>query len=109
MKLGLPWDLYWSTNAHMNSPGIRQVYEERIEQLKEAGAEIYNITASSVPAEFAHSIAFSTLLAVGYGEWLQNWTFPAGDERQGMSSLAEMAAWNVPHNSTTGALGNNTW
>lgn len=28
----------------MNSPGIRQVYEQRIEQLKEAGAEIYNIT-----------------------------------------------------------------
>lgn len=65
--------------------------------------------ASSVPAEFAHSIAFSTLLAVGYGEWLQNWTFPEGDERQGMSSLAEMAAWNIAHNSTTGALGNNTW
>jgi amidase len=26
-----------------------------------------------------------------------------------MSSLAEMAAWNDAHNSTTGALGNNTW
>ncbi|KAF7538142.1 hypothetical protein G7054_g3176 [Neopestalotiopsis clavispora] len=124
IKLGLPWDPYWSTNAHMNSPGIRQVYEERIEQLKAAGAEIYNITnspfsglasaygagqASSVPAEFQHSIAFSTLLAVGYGEWLQNWTFADGDERQGMRSLAEMAAWNDAHNGTTGALGNNTW
>jgi amidase len=26
-----------------------------------------------------------------------------------MSTLEEMAAWNVAHNDTTGALGNNTW
>lgn len=48
-------------------------------------------------------------MAVGYGEYLENWTFPEGDERYGVSSLAEMAAWNRAHNDTTGALGNNTW
>ena len=32
---------------HMNSPGIRQVYEQRIRELEEAGAQIYNITVSS--------------------------------------------------------------
>lgn len=46
---------------------------------------------------------------MGYGEWLQDWTFPEGDERRGMTTLAEMAAWNIAHNDTTGALGNNTW
>ncbi|XXG99448.1 vacuolar membrane-associated protein iml1 [Hypoxylon texense] len=125
MKLGIPWDPYWSTNGHINSPGIREQYEKSIQQLKAAGAEVYNITnspfvglankygggqASDMPPEFNHALVFSTLLAVGYGEYLADWTFPAGDERRGkMSTLAEMAAWNRAHNDTTGALGNGTW
>jgi amidase len=48
-------------------------------------------------------------MAVGYAEWLANWTFPVDDERFGMSTIAEMAAWNDAHNDTTGALGNGTW
>ena len=52
---------------------------------------------------------YTTLLAVAYSEWLQNWTFPSEDERYGMSSLAEMAEWNDAHNDTTGSLGNSTW
>ncbi|KAK1950836.1 amidase signature enzyme, partial [Colletotrichum sublineola] len=132
MKLGLPWNPFWSTED----------YEKRIQELKDAGAEIYNMTVSSfshtmvsvadrsfqhnaalsqivspygaghpseLAPEFNHAIAFNTLLAVGYSEWLQNWTFPEGDERHGMSSLAQMAEWNDAHNATTGALGNNTW
>ncbi|KAH7309742.1 amidase signature domain-containing protein [Stachybotrys elegans] len=125
MKLGLPWNPYWSTVAHINSGDNRQEYEEMIQQLKDAGVEIYNITSNAAlsqivspygqghPADIApehnHAIAFNTLLAVGYGEWLQNWTFPEDDERYGMSSLAEMAEWNDAHNETTGALGNGTW
>lgn len=64
---------------------------------------------SDTPEEYGQLIAYNTLLAVGYAEWLQNWTFPEGDERYGMSSLAEMAEWNDAHNDTTGALGNSTW
>ncbi|KAL4899237.1 amidase signature domain-containing protein [Aspergillus multicolor] len=124
MKLGIPWSPYWETNGHINSPGNRYVYETSIEALTAAGAEIYNITSnpfaeianpygSSHPANIApehnHVIAFSTLMAVGYAEWLRNWTFPAGDARQSMSTLADMAAWNDAHNTTTGALGNDTW
>ncbi|KAK8061838.1 hypothetical protein PG994_008204 [Apiospora phragmitis] len=125
MKLGLPWDPYWSTNAHMNSPGIRKVYEERIKELKEAGAQIYNISNSpfatlaneygagqhsTVPAAFQHGITFATLLAAGYGEWLRHWIFPETDARHGtLNSVADMAAWNAAHNASTGALGNGTW
>ncbi|KAL4955795.1 amidase signature domain-containing protein [Aspergillus filifer] len=125
LKLGLPWDPYWSTNAHVNSPGHREKYEARFEELKAAGAEVYNITydnpfaeianpygiaqPANIAPEFNHLIAFSTLMAVGYHEWLQNWTFPEDDPRVSMSTLAEMAAWNDAHNATTGALGNNTW
>ncbi|KDN68537.1 hypothetical protein CSUB01_12472, partial [Colletotrichum sublineola] len=125
MKLGLPWNPFWSTGAHINSGSNREDYEKRIQELKDAGAEIYNMThnaalsqivspygaghPSELAPEFNHAIAFNTLLAVGYSEWLQNWTFPEGDERHGMSSLAQMAEWNDAHNATTGALGNNTW
>lgn len=62
-----------------------------------------------MPAEFDHAIAFDTLLDAGYREWLQNWTFPEHDERWGMCTLAEMAAWIDAHNETTGSLGNGTW
>ncbi|KAJ0341875.1 hypothetical protein KNSL1_010923 [Colletotrichum chrysophilum] len=64
---------------------------------------------ADVPEEYGQLVAYNTLLAVAYGEFLQNWTFPESDERHGMSSLAEMAAWNDAHNDTTGALGNSTW
>lgn len=64
---------------------------------------------SDTPDEYGQLIAYNTLLAVAYGEWLQNWTFPEDDERYNMSSLTEMAAWNDAHNDTTGALGNGTW
>ncbi|KAK2001327.1 hypothetical protein LX36DRAFT_698283 [Colletotrichum falcatum] len=125
MKLGLPWNPFWSTGAHINSGNNREDYEKRIQELKDAGAEIYNMThnaalsqivnpygaghPSDLAPEFNHAIAFNTLLAVGYGEWLENWTFPEGDERQGMRSLAQMTEWNNAHNAITGALGNNTW
>ncbi|KAH6957759.1 amidase signature domain-containing protein [Ilyonectria sp. MPI-CAGE-AT-0026] len=108
MKLGLPWNPYWSTIS-------REQYEKRVRELKAAGAEIYNITVrssiapSDVAAEYGQLEAYNTLLAVGYGEWLRNWTFPKGDKRRGMSSLTEMAAWNDAHNATTGSLGNGTW
>ncbi|CAI6332143.1 unnamed protein product [Periconia digitata] len=124
MKFGIPWDPYWSTNSHINSPGIREVYDARLEELKGAGAEIYNITKkpfaaiaspygaghpADIPPEFNHATAFATLLAAGYAEWLRDWEFPIDDDRYGMSTLAEMAAWNRAHNDTTGALGNGTW
>lgn len=64
---------------------------------------------ADIAPELNHGIALNTLLAVGYGEWLQNWTFPEDDERYGMSSLTEMAEWNDAHNETTGSLGNGTW
>ena len=64
---------------------------------------------TETPTELNHLIAFSTLMAVGYAEWLRNWTFPEDDERYGMSTLDEMAAWNDAHNETTGSLGNGTW
>ena len=109
---------------HINAPGVRGQYEKSIQELKDAGAEIYNITKSpfvgvagkygtgqptDIPPEFNHVVVFNTLLAVGYSEWLENWSFPEGDERRGMSTLAEMAEWNRVHNDTTGALGNSTW
>ncbi|KAE9566929.1 hypothetical protein CGMCC3_g16923 [Colletotrichum fructicola] len=125
MKLGLPWNPYWSTIGAINSPGQREAYESRVHELRAAGAEIYNITdipnienvankygfgqPADVPEEYGQLIAYNTLLAVAYGEFLQNWTFLESDERHGMSSLAEMAAWNDAHNDTTGALGNSTW
>ncbi|KAK7994278.1 amidase signature enzyme [Apiospora marii] len=125
MKFGLPWDPYWSTNAHMNSPGIRQVYQQRIKELEEAGAQIYNISNSpftplaneygagqrtSVPPERQHSIAFAHLLAAGYAEWLRSWRFPEGDARHGtLKSIADVTAWNRAHNATTGAIGNGVW
>ncbi|KAF7562834.1 hypothetical protein G7046_g1293 [Stylonectria norvegica] len=125
MKLGLPWNSWWSTNAAVNTPGQRELYESKGKQLKAAGAEIYNITyipnvkeianpygfgqPADTPPEYNQLIAYNTLLAVGYGEWLQNWTFPESDERHRMSSLAEMAIWNDAHNSSTGSLGNGTY
>ncbi|KAK7408461.1 hypothetical protein QQX98_009388 [Neonectria punicea] len=125
MKLGLPWNPWWSTNAAINTPGQRELYEGRVKELKAAGAEIYNITyipnvktianpygfgqPADTPEEYGQLITYNTLLAVAYGEWLQNWKFPKRDERHGMKSLAEMAAWNDAHNSSTGALGNSTW
>lgn len=48
-------------------------------------------------------------MAVGYKEWLQDWTFPSTDDRVNVSSVAEMAAWNDGHNATTGSLGKGTW
>lgn len=64
---------------------------------------------ADTPEEYGQLTVYNVLLAVAYGEWLQNWTFPAEDERHGMSSLEEMAKWNIAHNDTTGALGNTTW
>jgi amidase len=63
---------------------------------------------ASTPDEFGQLQVFTTLMDVGYASFLQNWTFPEGDERRGMSTLKEMAAWNDANNSTTGALGNNS-
>ncbi|KAK0663646.1 putative amidase [Lasiodiplodia hormozganensis] len=125
MKIGLPWNPYWSTNAAINTPGQRTLYEGKVKELEAAGAIIYNITyipniknianpygfgqPSTIPAEYDQLIAYNTLLAVAYSEWLINWTFPEDDSRHGMRSLAEMAAWNDAHNASTGALGNSTW
>ncbi|KAK5081250.1 hypothetical protein LTR05_008044 [Lithohypha guttulata] len=125
VKLGLPWKAYWAANGHVNSPGNREQFNARISELEAAGAEIYNITETNPFAlvtnpygtgmpndtlpERNHLIAFSTLMSVGYAEWLRNWTFPGSDERYGMSTIEEMAAWNDANNATTGALGNGTW
>jgi amidase len=125
MKLGLPWNPYWSTNAAVNTPGQRELYEGKVKELEAAGAEIYNITyipnirtianpygfgqPSTTPSEYDQLISYNTLLAVAYGEWLQDWTFPENDTRYGMSSLAEMAEWNDANNASTGTLGNSTW
>lgn len=65
MRLGIPWNPYWSTNAvsaigygvmlgsrlivnaqAINTPGQRVLYESRLQELKDAGAEIYNLTVS---------------------------------------------------------------
>ncbi|KAH8896637.1 amidase signature enzyme [Thozetella sp. PMI_491] len=115
MKIGLPWNPYWSTAGVSQ----RELYEVRLDELRAAGAEIYNITEianpygfgqpSDTPDEYGQLIAYNTLLAVAYGEWLRNWTFPSDDERYGMATLDEMAAWNRKHNDSTGALGNSTW
>lgn len=64
---------------------------------------------SDVPDMYGQLAVYFPLLAVAYGEWLMNWTYPNGDSRQGMSTLAEMALWNDANNATTGALGNSTW
>jgi len=146
MKLGLPWFPYWASQGHINSPGNRAQYMQRIRELEDAGATIYNITVSctwpshtvqietleclrfhqtrgfapiaspygggnppNIAAQFNQVTVFSTLMAVGYAEWLANWTFPASDPRYGMSTIEMMAAWNDAHNETTGALGNGTW
>ncbi|CAG9982978.1 unnamed protein product [Clonostachys byssicola] len=125
MRLGLPWNPYWSTAGNINAPGLREQYESRLQELKAAGVELYNITnnpylhqianpygfgqPAHTPEEYNQLISYKTLLAVALGEWLQNWTFPETDERHGMSTLAEMASWNDEHNATTGALGNGTW
>ncbi|KAF9870983.1 amidase [Colletotrichum karsti] len=125
MKLGVPWNPYWSTIGAINSPGQRDAYESRLAELKAAGAEIFNLThipqietvankygfgqPADIPEEHGQLIPYNTLLAVAYGEFLQNFSFPEHDERYGMSTLAEMAAWNDAHNDTTGALGNSTW
>lgn len=63
----------------------------------------------TIAPEVNHAIAFNTLLAVGYGGWLHNWTFRVDDELYGMSTLAEMTEWNDAHNDTTGSLCNGTW
>ncbi|KAH7038380.1 amidase signature domain-containing protein [Microdochium trichocladiopsis] len=138
MKLGLPWFPYWASQGHINSPGTRAKYDKRIKELEAAGATIYNITTlsrygtlltyatktrgfdsiaspygggnpTSIPSQFNQVTVFSTLMAVGYAEWLANWSFPEDDSRHGMSTIDEMAAWNDAHNDTTGALGNGTW
>lgn len=44
---------------------------------------------------------FYALLAVGYGEWLKDWTFPEGDERNAFKTLDDMAKWNDAHNSVS--------
>jgi amidase len=64
---------------------------------------------SDTPDMYGQLAVYFPLLAVAYGEWLQNWTYPANDTRYNMSTLTEMAAWNDAHNSTTGSLGNSTW
>ncbi|KAI1453757.1 amidase signature domain-containing protein [Annulohypoxylon moriforme] len=126
MKLGIPWNPYWSTNPAVNAPDQRVKYEGLLNQLRAAGAEIYNLTSIPGLAEIANPYGFgqpsstpdshnqlnvyTALLAVAYGEWLVNWTFPADDDRAtSLNSLADMAAWNDAHNATTGALGNSTW
>ncbi|KAK2044727.1 amidase signature enzyme, partial [Colletotrichum somersetense] len=111
MKLGLPWNPFWST-VGSSSQKMALVADRRLQD-NAALSQIVNPYGAGHPVdlapEFNHAIAFNTLLAVGYGEWLQNWTFPEGDGRHGMSSLAQIAEWNDAHNATTGALGNNTW
>ncbi|KAJ4296860.1 hypothetical protein N0V90_006908 [Kalmusia sp. IMI 367209] len=125
MRLGLPWNPYWSTNPSVNTPGQRGLYESRVKELEAAGAEIYNISyipnidkianpygfgqPADIPEEYGQLTVYNTLLAIAYGEWLQNWTFPGNDTRYSMSSLAQMAEWNDAHNATTGSLGNSTW
>ncbi|KAL3483369.1 amidase signature domain-containing protein [Aspergillus germanicus] len=47
LKLGFLWDPFWSTNAQINSPGNRELYEAKVRELGAAGAEIYNITTRS--------------------------------------------------------------
>lgn len=64
---------------------------------------------SDIPDTYDQLSVYTALLAVAYAEWLGNWTFPEDDERYGMSTLAQTAAWNDAHNDTTGSLGNSTW
>ncbi|WVQ84114.1 hypothetical protein IAT38_006259 [Cryptococcus sp. DSM 104549] len=127
LRLGVPWNPFWNTMQHsvINSPGNRALFEGRLHELKAAGAKIYNVTIPNIedlanPYGFGQKssfygtehdglIAFYNLLDVGYAEWLSNWTFPEGDARSNFTTLADMAAWNREHNSTTGALGNSTY
>ncbi|KAI0153019.1 amidase signature domain-containing protein [Xylariaceae sp. FL1272] len=125
MKLGLPWNPYWSTNPAINAPDQRVKYDAIIDQLKVVGAEIYNISyipgiqqianpygfgqPSDIPDKYLQLSVYTALLAVAYGEWLTKWTFPESDSRYGMSALSEMAEWNDAHNSSTGALGDGYW
>ncbi|KAF2769849.1 amidase signature enzyme [Teratosphaeria nubilosa] len=124
MKLGIPWDPYWSTISHINSPGVRALYEKRISELRAAGAEIYNVSMpgiasianpygsanpSDIDPAFKQQQVYNALLAVAYAEWLEDWTFSENDTRHGMSSLKEMAEWNTAQNATTGALGSGYW
>ncbi|KAI1251336.1 hypothetical protein MGN70_005904 [Eutypa lata] len=129
MKLGVPWNPYWSTNPAVNAPDQRVKYEKLLDQLRAAGAELYNLASipgiasianpygfgqpSTTPESHNQLNVYTALLAVAYGEWLPDWTFPAGDSRatnnSPLTSLADMAAWNDAHNATTGSLGNSTW
>ncbi|RYO74018.1 hypothetical protein DL766_007330 [Monosporascus sp. MC13-8B] len=110
MKLGLPWNPYWSTKPS---------------QLQAAGTEIVNIFASSRTDLHLRSPSFAVIrttrlleeIADPYGfvmpastpgrdnqlslctaSGLRNWTPPAGDEWDWMGSLAEMAGWKAAHN-----------
>lgn len=127
LKVGVPWNPYWNTTSVINSPGNRELFEGSLAQLATAGVEIYNVTITGIEdfvniygfgqnsdvysTETTHDglIAFYNLLAVGYKEWLEDWTFPPGDERVNFTSLENMRDWNRAHNNITGALGNNTW
>ncbi|KAI1080965.1 amidase signature domain-containing protein [Whalleya microplaca] len=124
MKLGLPWNPY-----AVNAPDQRVKYTKLLQQLEAAGAEVYNISwipgikqianpygfgqpASTPDAHQQKLNVYTALLAVAYGEWLTNWTFPATDARHNnLTSLAQMAAWNAAHNATTASPGrtSTTW
>ena len=120
---GIPYHIWWSTIAGIRAPGNEAKFLVRLEQLKQAGATIINITeplpyADEIQNAYGWGDAVNTPywlqsarylnvdLYNGYTEWLQKISWPNGrSDELPLDNLGDLVVWNNQNNDTTGALG----
>lgn len=120
---GIPYHIWWSTIAGLRAPGNEAKFLARLEQLKQAGATIVNMTAPlpysddiqnaygwgdavGTPYWLQSQLYLNVDLYNGYTEWLQNLTWPNGTAGGlPLNNLGDLVVWNNQNNATTGALG----
>lgn len=120
---GIPYHIWWSTVAGIRAPGNEAKFLERIEQLKQAGVTIINITeplpyadeiqnaygwgdAANTPYWLQSARYLNVDLYNGYTEWLQKISWPKGRrEELPLENLGDLVVWNNQNNDSTGALG----
>ncbi|KAK3641210.1 hypothetical protein LTR56_011450 [Elasticomyces elasticus] len=120
---GIPYHIWWSTIGGLRAPGNEAKFLARLEQLKQAGATIVNITeplpyADEIQNAYGWGDAVNTTywlqsarvlnvdLYNGYTEWLQQISWPNGTTGNlPLEHLGDLVVWNNVNNATTGALG----
>lgn len=120
---GIPYHIWWSTIAGLRAPGNEAKFLARLDQLKQAGATIVNMTAplpysDDIQNAYGWGDAVNTSywlasarylnvdLYNGYTEWLQGISWPNGTSGGlPLENLGDLVVWNNQNNKTTGALG----